>query len=69
MIVATLLVIMMAVPGLALFYGGMVRTKKPPWKRNIRRASKRKKSTKLAWTRKRKHTNRKPAVVAKKTRD
>ena len=27
MIVATLLVIMMAVPGLALFYGGMVRTK------------------------------------------
>ena len=27
MIVATLLVIMMAIPGLALFYGGMVRTK------------------------------------------
>ena len=27
MIVATLLVIMMAVPGLALFYGGMVRSK------------------------------------------
>ena len=27
MIVATLLVIMMAVPGLALFYGGLVRSK------------------------------------------